>query len=161
MKKLITLTLLLSVTLCAQSIYIGGGPSFYSQTEPKFAGNLTIGICTADTGVCSLTSVEGRGTADSPRNLVYSTQTGLSKRVATVKPGAWSAELITLGQAGASVSESATAGILGMGGGIVLRNNRWPNWSTTVVMRAVYSPNNPGWQPWAGIHLGYSFRSSQ
>lgn len=157
--KTLTLLLVLSATLCAQSIYIGGGPSFYTQSEPKLAGNLTIGICTAESGLCSLTSIEGRGTADNPRNLVYSTQTGLSKRVATVSTSAIKAQLITLGQAGASVSDSATSGIVGMGGGVLISPLKYPNWSVGLVMRAVYSPNNPGWQPWGGVHIGYTFRS--
>ena len=142
------------------SIYLGGGPSIYSATAPHIAGNLTFGICTSSAGTCSLTSLEARGGAANPAELVYSTQTGIKQRIATVSANAFSTELFTVAQAGASVTTSATSGIAGLGGGLLFRPTKWPNWSLAASMRAIYSPANPGWQPWGGFHIGYTFRNA-
>lgn len=165
MKPILTLAALWLLCLCIAygqpAIYIGGGPSIYSQTSPHTAGNLTVGVCTASTATCSLTSIEARGSTSNLAELVYSPQTGLKQRIATVNTSSIGAELFALCQAGASVTQSATAGIVGMGGGVLFRPTRYPNWSTAITVRAVYSPNNPGWQPWVGVHLGYTFRNAE
>jgi len=155
------LLLVASMPAAAQtSFYVGGGPSFYSATSPHLAGNLTVGLCTASTATCSLTSVEARGSSSTPGELVYATQTGIKQRLATVQGSMANAELFTVAQAGASVTASATSGIAGLGGGVLFRPSKHPNWSIAFIMRAVYAPANPGWQPWGGVHLGYVFRTA-
>ena len=75
--------LTLACTAFGQSaIYIGSGPSLYT-TAPYGAGNLAIGICNASTTTCSLTGFEARGSVKDPKDLVYSTATGIRQVVAT------------------------------------------------------------------------------
>lgn len=162
MKKLclsLCMFLLPSFSLRSQTpIYIGFGPSVYSQTEPRTAVNLTIGPCTSDAKTCWLTSFEARGSARDLASLVYSTHTGIRQVLASAGNASLKANLFTIGQVGAAVTGSATGGMLGLGGGVSFHFARWPNWSISPVMRAVYSPVNPGWQPWGSIHIGYTFR---
>ncbi len=161
-KMVVITAMLMLLALCAwgqTAIYVGVGPSIYSQTSPNGAGNLTLGICTNDGGTCSLTSFEARGSARDLAALVYSTQTGIQQRIASAVSNAGRFDLFTLGQAGASVTGSAVALAGGGGGGVSFHPARAPNWSISVAMRAVYSPVNPGWQPWGGIQVGYTFRT--
>ncbi|MEN6532230.1 MAG: hypothetical protein ABFD60_13120 [Bryobacteraceae bacterium] len=162
MRTSVITALLMLLALCAwgqTAIYVGGGPSIYSQTSPRGAGNLTVGICTQEGGTCSLTTFEARGSAGDLASLVYSTQTGMLQRIASVaaKPGRF--DLFSLAQAGASVTGSAVGFAGGAGGGLSFHPSGAPNWSVSIAMRAVYSPVNPGWQPWGSIHVGYTFRT--
>lgn len=140
------------------AIYLGGGPSLYSQTTPHGAGNLTFGICTDDGATCSLTSLEARGSARDVASLVYSTQTGIRQRLATAPVGQGKIDLFSLAAGGANVTGSAVGGVFSGGGGLTWHPAKAPNWSISVAVRAVYSPVNPGWQPWGGFQVGYTFR---
>ncbi len=161
MKTILTLviTALLAVSIAAAqtSIYIGGGSSLYGDA-PHGAGNLTIGICDGAGKTCSLTSFEARGSVRTPNDLVYSASTGILRFVASADSPKVHARLFVLGQGGANVTESAV-GLAGtLGGGIAFSPKSAPNWSVTFAGRGVYSPVNPGWRPWVGLQLGYTFR---
>lgn len=152
--------LLLAIAASGQTaIYVGGGPSIYSQAKPRTAGNLTWGVCTSDGGTCSLTSVEARGSARDLDSLVYAVDTGIRQRVASTNWEGGRMDLFSLAAVGAAVTGTATGGLAGLGGGLSYHPARAPNWSITVALRGVYSPVNPGWQPWATIHVGYTFRT--
>ena len=158
MLKIVLCLVLMAAAMFGQTaFYVGGGPS---GTMTYLAGNLTFGICTPSAGTCSLTSLEARGSGDpaKPREFVYSTQTGIKQRLAQVIASKGTVELFTLAQGGAVVTPTATSGIVGMGGGVLFKPAKWPGWSISVPVRAVYAPTLSGWEPWASVHVGYTFR---
>jgi hypothetical protein len=153
------LMLALASAASAQSaIYIGFGPSLYT-TAPYGAGNLAIGICNASSTTCSLTGFEARGSVKDPKNLVYSTSTGIRQVVATATSSAVKVDLFVLGQGGAAVTRSAVGLSATLGGGITFHPAKAPNWGFSVAAREIYSPVNPGWQPWFHAQIGYTFRT--
>ncbi len=158
---LVLLVLLLATAAFGQTaIYVGGGPSLYT-TAPFGAGNLAIGICNAGASTCSLTGFEARGSVKDPKNLVYSTSTGIRQVVATASSTAAKVELFALAQGGAAVTGSAV-GLAGtLGGGITIHPAKAPNWGFTLAAREIYSPVNPGWQPWFHAQIGYTFQGSK
>ena len=142
------------------AIYVGAGPSLYT-TAPFGAGNLAIGICNAGSTTCSLTGFEARGSVKDPAHLVYSTSTGIRQVVATASSTTAKVELFALAQGGAAVTGSAV-GLAGtLGGGITIHPAKAPNWGFTLAAREIYSPVNPGWQPWFHAQLGYTFQGSK
>ena len=150
--------LLLATGAFAQTIYVGAGPSVYT-TAPFGAGNLAIGICNATSTTCSLTGFEARGSVKDAKNLVYSTSTGVRQVVASAGSTAMKVDLFVLGQGGAAVTGSAV-GLSGtLGGGITFHPAKAPNWGFTLAAREIYSPVNPGWQPWFQAQIGYTFRT--
>jgi hypothetical protein len=151
--------LLVSGAFGQTPIYVGFGPSIYT-TAPYGAGNLAIGICNATSTTCSLTGFEARGSVKDPKNLVYSTSTGVRQVVATASSSAAKVDLFVLGQGGAAVTGSAVGLAATLGGGLTFHPTRAPNWSFTVAAREIYSPVNPGWQPWFHAQIGYTFQSA-
>lgn len=153
------LVLLLATVASGQTaIYVGAGPSVYT-TAPFGAGNIAIGICNASGSTCSLTGFEARGSVKDPKNLVYSTSTGIRQVVASAASPAMKVDLFVLGQGGAAVTGSAV-GLSGtLGGGITFHPAKAPNWGFTLAAREIYSPVNPGWQPWFHAQIGYTFRT--
>ena len=160
MFKAFVLALVLACNAWAQGVYVGGGPSAYASTTPRFAENLMVGICTATEATCSLTNVEGRGDIRNPTAIMYSVESGIKQRMALVTNNAFSAELFSLVMGGGNIASSSAGGVFSGGGGITFRPNKFPNWSLTVAVRAAYSPVNPGWQPWANVQVGYTFHSA-
>ena len=153
------LALLLATGAFAQTaIYVGAGPSLYT-TAPYGAGNLAIGICNATATTCSLTGFEARGSVKDPTHLVYSTSTGVRQVVATAASSAAKVDLFVLGQGGAAVTGSGVGLSATLGGGLTLHPARAPNWGFTIAAREIYSPVNPGWQPWFHAQVGYTFRT--
>ena len=142
------------------AMYVGAGPSLYS-TAPFGAGNLAIGICNATSTTCSLTGFEARGSVKDPAHLVYSTSTGIRQVLASASSPAMKVDLFVLGQGGAAVTGSAV-GLAGtLGGGVTFHPARAPNWGFTLAAREIYSPVNPGWQPWFHAQIGYTFQGSR
>ena len=152
------LMLVLASGAHGQNIYVGFGPSLYTAA-PYGAGNLAIGICNAASTTCSLTGFEARGSVKDPKNLVYSTSTGVRQVVASASSSAGKVDLFVLGQGGAAVTGSAVGLSATLGGGITFHPARAPNWGFTVAAREIYSPVNPGWQPWFHAQIGYTFRT--
>ena len=153
------LVLLLAAGAFAQTIYVGAGPSLYT-TAPFGAGNLAIGVCNATSTTCSLTGFEARGSVKDPKNLVYSTSTGIRQVVATASSTAAKIELFALAQGGAAVTGTAV-GLAGtLGGGVTIHPAKAPNWGFTLAAREIYSPVNPGWQPWFHAQIGYTFQGA-
>ena len=154
--------LLMLVLACGafgqSAIYVGFGPSLYT-TAPFGAGNVAIGICNANSTTCSLTGFEARGSVKDPKNLVYSTSTGIRQVVASASSSAGKVDLFVLGQGGAAVTGSAVGLSATLGGGITFHPARAPNWGFSVAAREIYSPVNPGWQPWFHAQIGYTFRA--
>ncbi|HZT29228.1 MAG TPA: hypothetical protein VFA33_05060 [Bryobacteraceae bacterium] len=142
------------------AIYVGAGPSLYT-TSPFGAANLAIGICNASANTCSLTGFEARGSVKDPKNLVYSTSTGVRQVVATASSPAIKVDLFVLGQGGAAVTGSAVGLAATLGGGLTFHPARAPNWGFTLAAREIYSPVNPGWQPWFHAQIGYTFQGTK
>ena len=141
------------------AIYVGAGPSLYT-TAPFGAANVAIGICNSGSTTCSLTGFEARGSVKDPAHLVYSTSTGIRQVVATASSPAAKVDLFALAQGGAAVTGSAV-GLAGtLGGGITIHPAKAPNWGFTVAAREIYSPVNPGWQPWFHAQIGYTFQGA-
>ena len=70
-------------------------------------------------------------------------------------------ELFALAQGGAAVTGSAV-GLAGtLGGGITFHPAKAPNWGFTLAAREIYSPVNPGWQPWFHAQIGYTFQGAK
>ena len=155
---LVLLVLLLATAAFGQTaMYVGAGPSLYS-TAPYGAGNLAIGICNTTGSTCSLTGFEARGSVKDPAHLVYSTSTGVRQVVATASSPTIKVEVFGLAQGGAAVTGSAV-GLAGtLGGGITFHPAKAPNWGFTLAAREIYSPVNPGWQPWFHAQIGYTFQ---
>jgi hypothetical protein len=155
----VLLALLLAAGAFGQTaIYVGAGPSLYT-TSPYGAGNLAIGICNATSTTCSLTGFEARGSVKDPAHLVYSTSTGVRQVVASASSPAMKVDLFVLGQGGAAVTGSAVGLSATLGGGLTFHPARAPNWGFTLAAREIYSPVNPGWQPWFHAQIGYTFRT--
>jgi len=158
MKKILLIFVLAGSAL-AQSIYVGVGPSAYANTAPHFAGNLTFGLCTANEATCSLSNVEALGSFRVPSSLNWSVETGLKRRLFLFQPSTFTVELYSLAMGGGAISPMSSGGVFSAGGGVLLRTDKFPSWSLAIAVRAAYSPVNPGWQPWGGMQLGYTFRS--
>ncbi len=157
--KLLLLTLMLSFSLLAQAVYVGGGPSAYATTLPNWAANLIFGVCTRDASTCNYTNWEGRGSAKQLSSVMYSVQTGVYQRIASTK-GAWGGvDMFGIGLVGGSVSGTAASGALGLGGGLSYHPTKGPNWSFSAVLKTTYAPVNPGWQPVAYALIGYTFHA--
>lgn len=154
---LLSLASVLALSMFGQTaIYVGGGPSFYAPATP--AADLTIGVCNGDGSTCSLSNFEATQIGRDLSKTQYSVATGIRQRVASVTTGSMTVELFTLAQIGANITGNAAAGAVPLGGGFTFHPAKYPNWAFSLVAKEVYSPVNPGWQPWGGVQVGYTFR---